>query len=686
MKKGGITRSTGFQVLLYFLLAAGVLCGCFCILVSVWLWDWGATKDGYAEYERNIMTSEAYDHLNYICDNSNSFSTLEQIIDAFIAESSAYNVKYAIYEADGKLVWSNISSVYLADAAYMEEFYPYQYWFYRQEPETVEEVTVNVKEENADITIETSEIATNSGIVLEDATEIVDYEVVEKDVYHEYKAVMYVDTTFSKDDTFRQLHENALFWYSRQNMVYIGAVVSCLLVLICFIWILCNAGHRWQREGICPGVLSNIYLEIVTGFFVFGAICILIVFNELERSFSNFFVMAALVSVTATVMVVWGTIYMRELALRFKLGKWWQPTVIYQLCRLGWKITKFIWKCMVKLAVNLPEIHLVVIGIAFLTLCEFVGIMSWGEAELFACWFLEKIFVIPVILYCTLAFMKLRKGSRALAQGDMYRKLDTKYLLFHFKEHGEDLNQIGSGISKAVEERLQSERLKTELITNVSHDLKTPLTSVINYADLLAVAAAGETENKDAQIQEYSEVLLRQSKRLKKLLEDLVEASKAATGNVELKLVPCELGVMLTQVAGEYEEKFEQKELKLLMKKPEEEIRILADGRQLWRVFENLMNNICKYAQEGSRVYLNMEKRERSVEVIFRNISKYEIDVSPEELTERFVRGDASRHMEGSGLGLSIAKSLVDLQNGTMEILTDGDLFKVILRFEIYTE
>lgn len=683
MKKGGITRSTGFQVVLYFLLAAGVLGGCLCILVSAWLWDWGATKDGYAEYERNIMRNEAYDHLSYICDATNGYSTLEQVIDAFIAESSANNVKYAIYEPDGKLVWTNISTVYLADENYMEKFYPYEAWFYRQE--SVEaQVSINIVGENVDVAVGSTEIDPQS--VLTDATEEVQYGVYGEDVFHEYKAVIYVDTTFSKDDTFRQLHENALFWYTRQNMVYVGAIAGCLITLICFIWILCNAGHRWGKEGIFPGVLSNIYLDILTAFFGLGAICILVFFVNLIRSFSDYFVTSATITALVMIIAVWGTIYMRELALRFKLGKWWQHTLVYQLCRLGWKLIKFMWKCLVKLAVSLPEIHLVVILLMFLTLCEFVGIMNWGEVELFACWVFEKILVIPLVLYCTLAFWKLRKGSRALALGDMYRKLDTKYLLFHFREHGEDLNQIGSGISKAVEERLQSERLKTELITNVSHDLKTPLTSVINYADLLAVAATGDAEDKDAQIQEYSEVLLRQAKRLKKLLEDLVEASKAATGNVDLKLVPCELGVMLTQAAGEYEEKFAQKELKLLMKKPEEELRILADGRQLWRVFENLLNNICKYAQEGSRVYLNMEKKDKAVEIIFRNISKYEINILPEELTERFVRGDASRHMEGSGLGLSIAKSLVDLQNGTMEILTDGDLFKVILRFEIYTE
>lgn len=650
MKKGGITRSTGFQVLLYFLLAAGSLCGCFCILVSVWLWEWGAMKGGYAEYERAIMRSEAYDHLSYICDGGNGFSTLGQVIDAFIAESSSNNVKYAIYDNDGEVVWTNISTIYLVDAQYMENYYAYEAWFYRLE--AVEEVVFDIVEE----------------------------------IPHEYKAVIYVDTAFPKDDTFRQLHEQAYFLYARQDMIIAGAVMGCLLTLVCFVWILCNAGHRWGEEGIFPGVLSNIYLDILTVFFGMGAVCILALSVNLIRNLTNFFVMAAFISGMVMVIAIWVTIYLRELSLRFKLGKWWQHTLIYQMCRIVWHIIKFIWKCIVKLATAMPEIHLVVIGLLFLTVCEFVGIMNWGEAEIFVCWLFEKIIVIPLVLYCTLAFGKLRKGSRALAQGDMYRKLDTRYLLFHFKEHGEDLNHIGSGISKAVEERLQSERLKTELITNVSHDLKTPLTSVINYADLLAVAATGEAEDRDAQIQEYSEVLLRQAKRLKKLLEDLVEASKAATGNVELKPVPCELGVMLTQAAGEYEEKFAQKELKLLMRKPDDELWILADGRQLWRVFENLLNNICKYAQEGSRVYLNMEQKDKTVEIIFRNISKYEINISPEELTERFVRGDASRHMEGSGLGLSIAKSLVDLQNGTMEILTDGDLFKVVLRFEIYKE
>ena len=400
---------------------------------------------------------------------------------------------------------------------------------------------------------------------------------------------------------------------------------------------------------------------------------------------------------------VWCTIYLREFALRMKLGKWWRHSLIYVVCRFVFRGIRKLWQMQIRLLKGLPTIPLVVGVVIILSFCEFLGIsygishgMSyggryWSRMIIMTLWALEKMIVIPIVLYCALAFNRLLNGSRAMAEGDLSRKLDMRYLVYKFREHGENLNKINEGITKAVEQRMQSERLKTELITNVSHDLKTPLTSIINYADLLGNAAmvagkdAGEADQAEriGQIQEYSEVLLRQSARLKKLLDDLVDASKANTGSIEVNPVPCELGVLLTQVAGEYEEKLAEKELALHVTKPEEEIRILADGRHLWRVFDNLMNNICKYAQEHSRVYLNMAQTGDRVEIIFRNMSKYELNVSPEELSERFVRGDASRHMEGSGLGLSIAKSLVELQKGEMEILTDGDLFKVILRFEV---
>jgi signal transduction histidine kinase len=251
-----------------------------------------------------------------------------------------------------------------------------------------------------------------------------------------------------------------------------------------------------------------------------------------------------------------------------------------------------------------------------------------------------------------------------------------------FLKHAEHLNSIADGMTRAVEERMKSERMKTELITNVSHDIKTPLTSVINYADLIS---REETENE--KIKEYTAVLTRQSTRLKKLIEDLVEASKASTGNLEVKLAPCEIGVLLTQAAGEYEQRLQEAGLTLLVKKPDTSLQILADGRRLWRVFDNLLGNICKYALSGTRVYLTLEEKSGGgmVTVAFKNTSRDPLDIPADELTARFVRGDASRSTEGNGLGLSIAQSLTALQNGKMEITVDGDLFKVTLTFPTIT-
>ena len=223
---------------------------------------------------------------------------------------------------------------------------------------------------------------------------------------------------------------------------------------------------------------------------------------------------------------------------------------------------------------------------------------------------------------------------------------------------------------------MKSEHFKTELITNVSHDIKTPLTSIINYVDLLT-----KEDVENPKVQEYLEVLTRQSARLKKLIEDLIEASKASSGVLKVNWAKCVPEVLLTQAAGEYEERLEQKNLELVIHHPQEELVVLADGRHLWRVFDNLLSNIYKYAQPGTRVYLDLEQDEKNVSIIFRNVSKNPLHMSGEELQERFVRGDSSRNTEGSGLGLSIARSLTELMNGTFGLLIDGDFFKVTLTF-----
>ena len=220
--------------------------------------------------------------------------------------------------------------------------------------------------------------------------------------------------------------------------------------------------------------------------------------------------------------------------------------------------------------------------------------------------------------------------------------------------------------------------MKTELITNVSHDLKTPLTSILNYSGLIA---AEPCENE--KITEYARVLTRQSERLTRLIDDLVEASKASTGNLDVLLAPVEAQVLLGQASGEYTERLAAAGLELVTKMPEEPIRIMADGRRMWRIFDNLMNNVCKYALSGTRVYLSLEKMAESAVITFKNTSRAPLDISEEELLERFVRGDSARSSDGNGLGLSIARSLAELQGGKLRLHIDGDLFKAILVFPV---
>ena len=240
---------------------------------------------------------------------------------------------------------------------------------------------------------------------------------------------------------------------------------------------------------------------------------------------------------------------------------------------------------------------------------------------------------------------------------------------------------ISRGLKAAVTEQVKAERLKTDLITNVSHDLKTPLTSIISYVDLL------KRENiENPRVQEYITVLEQKSSRLKNLTEDLVEASKASSGNITLDLIPIHYTEILQQSLGEFEDKLAARSLQVLTTLPQEDIMILADGRQLFRVLENLLNNCCKYALLGSRVYIELQKDEEIATFTMKNISEAPLNVSPEELTERFVRGDVSRSTEGSGLGLSIAKSLTKLMNGKMKIEIDGDLYKVSLSFPLVKE
>ena len=287
--------------------------------------------------------------------------------------------------------------------------------------------------------------------------------------------------------------------------------------------------------------------------------------------------------------------------------------------------------------------------------------------------------VIMVLVYCIYAYFELHKHVREMESGNFAPATHLLPLGGDFSRFDESLNDITHSIEEVVASQTKAEHMRTQLITNVSHDLKTPLTSIVNYVDLLNREPVQSDE-----AAEYLEVLRRQAARLQKLTIDLVDASKASTGNLSVELMPTDLHVLLSQIAGEYEGQLHAKELSLVMDVPEEPVMILADGRHIWRVFDNLLNNAGKYALPGTRIYLDLYTEGEEVRITLKNISAQPLNVSPDELMERFVRGDSSRHTEGSGLGLSIARDLTALQHGSLTLSTDGDLFKAHLVFPIY--
>ncbi len=291
----------------------------------------------------------------------------------------------------------------------------------------------------------------------------------------------------------------------------------------------------------------------------------------------------------------------------------------------------------------------------------------------------EKLMLAGWLIVFLVMLKKVQTGAEEIAKGNINTEISTTDLVGDIKKHANTLNNIREGLSVAVENEIKSERMKTELITNVSHDIKTPLTSIINYIDLIS-----KEETNNPKIVEYTEIVTRNADRLKRLTTDLIDVSKVSTGNVNLELQPCQIDTFISQVVGEYIERFEEKNLELIIELPEEPIFILADSKHIWRVFDNILNNSLKYAQAGTRVYLNTIKvNENEISISLKNISAERLSITPSELTERFVRGDKSRNTEGSGLGLSIATSLVELQNGKMIIDIDGDLFKVTINFNI---
>lgn len=438
----------------------------------------------------------------------------------------------------------------------------------------------------------------------------------------------------------------------------------CLVLTIAlFIFLLVSAGHRTGTAEVSRNWFDRMPLELV----ILGMG--LVVGGSMEVLIDRFLVVVGLF---LPMMLALGLLFCMTFAVRCKTRTLVKGTLLYWVCRGAWAGVKWVWYVLK----NLPLIWKTILVWGGISLVEMVMVAGYAGGPLAVFWFLEKLVLTAALFAFVIGLKKLQDGARRMAAGDM-TPVPEKFLFPSERQHAQNLNSIGRGAALAAEKQLRSERMKTELITNVSHDLKTPLTSLISYVDLLKKEGLSSEHGP-----EYLEVLDRQSQRLKKLTEDLVEASKASTGNIQAKLEDTDVNLLLSQAVGEYAERLGAAGLTPVTTLDPSEPHIRADGRLLWRVFDNLLSNVTKYALPGTRVYLTTEARDKKVFVTFRNVSREPLNISAEELMERFVRGDASRNTEGSGLGLSIARSLTELNGGALELTIDGDLFKATLVFD----
>lgn len=371
-----------------------------------------------------------------------------------------------------------------------------------------------------------------------------------------------------------------------------------------------------------------------------------------------------------------------SLVRRVRCGNLWTDSLLYRLCMGIRNTVLFVFRHRNSVISTMIPYNLFL----FSNLIGGIAIYNFRRERLMAVLILVGIIVfdgiVGVLLFKRSAEQaEIVEGISRIRDGEVDFKLATKNLHGASREMADAVNNIGEGIRKAVKTSMKDEQMKTDLITNVSHDIKTPLTSIINYVDLLKRLKIEQEPAKS-----YIGILDNKAQRLKQLTDDLVEASKISSGNIVLNLEKLNLTELINQSLGEFSEKLEEQRLHVVFDNDSAPAFIYADSRRMWRVVENLFNNICKYAMEGTRVYVDLMAENGRITVSVKNISEQQMNIRPEELTERFIRGDTSRSTEGSGLGLSIAQSLVQVQGGTFQIHLDGDLFKVVIEFPEYTE
>ena len=493
-----------------------------------------------------------------------------------------------------------------------------------------------------------------------------------------YIFVAAVDQNLPIQDEFQEYAKAYEQYFVYRPLVRTIFFVSIAAFLIALIWLTVISGRRTEDPKLHLQIFDRIPTELAAGLtigiWIFGMLFLWRFRNHIDYEAGEVFLGAAseikAVALAASLGLWSATLFLLgylSLVRRMKGKLLWENSILRRLWRLG----KIFWKnrsVVIKLVLT----------------CLLLGVFQWAVILRYSMdisvWhfllFAAEVIGIGWLLWEAVEREKIRKGVKEIASGNLEYQISTTGMKGDFADITEQINHIRDGLQHAVEKSLKDERLKTDLITNVSHDIKTPLTSIINYVDLL------KRENfQDPKIQNYLEILEKKSQRLKQLTEDVVEASKISSGNITLECMNLNLAELVCQIEGEFEEKFEAKNLQPILHLPEEPAVIYADGRRMWRVLENIYNNAAKYAMPGTRIYLDVTAEKGKVKFSMKNVSEQPLNISADELTERFIRGDLARNSEGSGLGLSIAQNLTKLQKGVFRLYLDGDLFRVTLEF-----
>ena len=548
----------------------------------------------------------------------------------------------------------------------------------------------------------------------------------------EYRVTVYVSREYA-DMNRNPAWQLVGLVYTWRTQLMVGLGVSLLVFALLAVYLCCAAGRKPGTDVVRAGGLNRVPLDLYAFLVVLGVGCIGVVFVEeadylleLERTLALTIVgyggyccalmivgfCFAFAAQVKTPEYFWwrnslcGRVFsLFILACRWCWKQWlrvwhWLPKAVRwvwnlaaRIFRACWKLVLWTWNLVMgilgtvwgfvarwgkacgrwigRMYGMLPLVWQWLVAIPLLFFLLLINIGSASPAGIL----LRMGIVLLATVYLASAFGTLLAGARRMCDGDMGTKVDDKMLVGCFREFADSLNGLSDAALVAAREQLKSERMRTELITNVSHDIKTPLTSIINYVDLLQYPHTPEQEK------EYLAVLSRQSARMKKLIDDLMEMSKAASGSLPVEITQVDAGEAINQALGEFADKLAAADLTPVFRQPEEPILMMADGRLAWRAMSNLLSNAVKYALPGTRLYIDLSRAGSSVMISMKNISREQLNVSADELMERFVRGDTSRNTEGSGLGLNIAKSLMELQKGQLQLLVDGDLFKATLIF-----